>query len=140
MFMEVKMTSDRANFVVSLGMFASAIAESVGSTTQSYPVLGAEGNSFFIEIASGSEFKCRKIRKTIHVSFDDAGAPPLDEADADEVSVRLPDGSYLVALMSLLQKALKTEDAKILHPLNDYGDFLPSWSQAVNAAATGRLS
>lgn len=133
------MNIDRSEFLVSLGKFAAAVTKDVGpNNSRCYPVLGAEGGDFFIEISSGPDFMHRRICKTIYASFD--ASTNLGKADAEEVMVTLPDASYLVALLSLLQKALNTTDTKILHPLDHCGNYLPTWNQAVIAASPGTSS
>lgn len=127
------MNNYRSAQLISLGSFAGAIAKAIGqSAGNGYPVLGAEGSCFFVEIATGPRLQ-RTILKTIHIGFG-TSALPTDMSDADDILVDLPDASYLVALLSLLQSALCSE-AMVLHPLDEQGNFHKDWRQAVTAAS-----
>jgi len=94
-----------------------------------YPVLGAEGNVFFIEISSGV-MESRIIHTTIYINFDfTAGSESLNKlAVSPEIIINLPDASYLVAMLSLFRGALGNE-ARILHPLDTHGNYLVGWLQ-----------
>jgi hypothetical protein len=106
-----------------------------------YPVLGAEGNKFFIEIATGI-FGDRQILKTIYVEIcrDSSGVMLEDALISDnDISIGLPDESLLIALLGLFENAMNAK-TMILHPLDDKGNFLPGWNQAVVTVSSNTLS
>ena len=129
------MSFDHANLLVSLGQFAAAVAKTSSLNENNFfPVLGAEGDNFYIQICEGTDFIGRKVHKIIHVDIDASnfrhGSP-----DGIEITVALPDAAHLIALVSLLQQALNASQIKIHHPLDDYGDHLPYWELALMAAS-----
>lgn len=129
------MSFDNANPLVSLGQFAAAVAGSARlHKGEFFPVLGAEGESYYVQICEGTNFIGRKVHKTIHVDFDASnfrhGSP-----DGIEITVALPDAAHLIALVLFLQQALNASQVKIHHPLDDYGDHLPHWELALMAAS-----
>lgn len=126
---------DPSEILVPLGHFAADIAKALCPRVANvFPVLGAEGDNFFIQICEGDDFVGRKVHKIIHVGLD-VHDYIIGAADGIEVSITLPDASCLIALMSLLQQALNTQHIRIHHPLDDYGDFLPYWDIALTAAS-----
>lgn len=121
--------------LVSLGQFAAAVAKTLDHDQNNvFPVLGAEGDNFYIQICSGEDFVGRKVLKIIHVEFDPLEAN-IGSAEPIEVMVTLPDASHLVALLSLLQIALSTKRVMIHHPLDGYGDHLLMWDRSMLAAS-----
>lgn len=100
-----------------------------------YPVLGAEGDQFFVEISSGA-MESRIIHNTLYINFEFiAGSGNTDGlAVSPEMNINLPDASYLVALLSLLSAALGNE-AKILHPLDPLGNYLVGWQQTLTTVS-----
>ncbi len=109
-------------FVASFNQFKNL--DSVGC----YLVLGAMGDQFLVEIAKG-EMTEREIFTTILVTICPEKpfrvAKPL--AALSEVHVQLIDFSYFIGLLNLLETLLSTT-TKILHPLNNQGDFIHGWS------------
>ncbi|HEY0842080.1 hypothetical protein [Methylotenera sp.] len=98
-----------------------------------YPILGAHGPEFFIELSSG-DLISRDILLTIAIKF---GETNMDYelakqaiANHSEIYVGVLNYAYLIAFLGLLEKSFKG-DTKILHPLNNTGDFLPGWNQAI---------
>ena len=123
-------------FLVKLGKFAASTAKAIPfQSEQAYSVLGAEGDSFFIEVASGFDISKRVILKTIHIDFD-GNNQYLTASDDDEISISLPSGTYMIALLALLAKALRTECVRVLHPLNECGNYLRNWESALTEAST----
>lgn len=136
------MSSEKTLAVAALGNHIARVIAAIDTREGGlYPVLGAEGRDFFIEIAVGS-LESRRILKTIHIKtqngLEHPVLPNMLSAD-DEVSIIIPNASLLIALVGLLQLALKA-NALILHPLDDRGDFLPGWNDAVMAASSGMPS
>lgn len=125
--------------LVALGEF---VAEFVSTTRREnvphYPVLGAEGRDFFIEVATGP-FETRQILRTVYVELQDdlerPVLPSLAGTDDDSFSIALPNAAFLIGLVGFFQRALDAH-AVILHPLNSNGNFLPKWNQAVIAASS----
>lgn len=129
------MSFDNTNPLVSLGQFAAAVAGSARlHKGEFFPVLGAEGDSFYVQICVGMNFIGRKVHKIIHIDIDASnfrhGSP-----DGIEITVVLPDAAHLIALVSLLQQALNASQFKFHLPLDDYGDHLPYWELALMAAS-----
>lgn len=129
------MSFANTNPLVSLGQFAAAVAGSARlHKGEFFPVLGAEGDSFYVQICEGMNFIGRKVHKIIHVDIDASnfrhGSP-----DEIEITVVLPDAAHLIALVSLLQQALNASHVKFHLPLDDYGDHLPCWELALMAAS-----
>lgn len=130
------MSYDHASLLVSLGQFAAAVAGSARlHKGEFFPVLGAEGDNFYVQICEGMNFIGRKVHKIIHIDIDASnfrhGSP-----DGIEITVALPDAAHLIALVSLLQQALNASQVKFHHPLDDYGDNLPYWELALMAASS----
>jgi len=101
-----------------------------------YPVLGAIGGDFFLEISSGT-LRDRRILTTIYVTmgreFALASLQPdgwHEEGIRDEIHIGLPDASHVIALAGLMEKSLGA-GSFILHPLTCRGDFLDGWDDAV---------
>jgi hypothetical protein len=95
-----------------------------------YPVMGAEGKYFFVDICAGP-MSDRVTHKIIHLHFE-----PIEEPD-DEFSfqdfesiIQVSKASDVIAFVFLLSTALGAE-TKILHPLAENGDFFPAWEDAV---------
>lgn len=136
------MHSEQGQPVVALGDFVAGVVSAINSgAAPLYPVLGAEGHDFFIEVAAGP-FESRQILKTARVEIrEELDHPVLPEVPntEDEVVIFLPTAAFLVGLLGLFQQALNA-GALILHPLDDCGDFLPGWNQAVIAAASKKRS
>jgi hypothetical protein len=127
------------SLLVSLGRIAASVARASNQSGRAYPVLGAEGDDFFVEIADGEEFMEREILRTIYVTLEE-GVTAVDEPGEGDFSITIPNASYLVALFALLQSALNASKAKVLHPLDSHGNYLPAWNQAVIAASVERPS
>lgn len=121
--------------IVSLGHFAAGVAKAVtGGDNPAYPILGSEADNFFIQICRGPDFIGREIVKTIHINI----APSITRIgspNAVEVCLVIPDASYLIALVALLEKSLGV-NAQIHPPLSDNGDFYPDWDTAIILAST----
>lgn len=106
-----------------------------------YPVLGVEGNNFFIEIATGI-LEDRQILKTIYVEISRASNNvKFEEAliTDNDISIEVPDESLLIALLGLFENVMSAK-TKILHPLDDNGNFLPGWNQAIVTVSSNMLS
>jgi hypothetical protein len=136
------MKNDKYNPVAALGNYVLSVIKSINSIEKEmYPVLGAEGSNFFIEVAVGI-FESRRILKTIHVEIsrelDNIGFEDALIADAD-TSIELPDESFLIALLGLFQSAMDAK-AMVLHPLDNNGNFLPGWNQAVIMVSSNTIS
>lgn len=138
------MGSDVSNAVAALRISVLRILDEIGGIRSgAYPVLGAEGTHFFIELAAGP-LESRQILKTIHVEIRRKGYDQLAPQNSicvvgNEIAIILPDESFLIALVGLFQSALKTS-ASILHPLDSSGNFLPGWNDAVIAVSPERPS
>ncbi len=129
------MSFDNANPLVALGQFAAAVARNTQRHKgKLFPVLGAEGDNFYIQICEGMNFIGRKVHRIIHVDTDANnfrhGAP-----EGIEITVTVPDAAHVIALVSLLQQAMNACQIRIHHPLDDYGDHLPYWELALMAAS-----
>ena len=109
-------------FVASFNQFKTL--DNVGC----YLVLGAMGDQFLVEIAKG-EMPERDVFTTILVTI--CPEKPLRVAAPlaawSEVHVQLIDFSYFIGFLNLLETLLNTT-TKILHPLNNQGDFIHGWS------------
>lgn len=128
---------DTSGILADLGGYAAAIASSLDHEDRPYPVLGAEGSEFAIEIAVGPR-DSRRILKTIYVDIrQDQITLPTDDTNRESMFV-LPEASWLIAFLRLLEYALGA-NTQILHPLSQYGDFLPGWHQAVTSASARNL-
>lgn len=106
-----------------------------------YPVLGAEGETIFIEIATG-DFKTRRIEKTIYIEINKAENTSTSKHSLhapNELTVKLPNESFFVAFIGLLQHALNS-NLLVLHPLNENGNFLPGWTEAFAFISSGKIS
>jgi hypothetical protein len=104
-----------------------------GSENGIYAVFGAEGETFFIELAVGP-MDGRTILKTIFVEFSETNGVEYRPDPRAEAFLSLPDASFLVGFLGLLQRALKTHP-RILHPLTAMGDFLPGWNRALTSVS-----
>lgn len=97
-----------------------------------YPVLGAEGDAFIIEIASGP-LREREILSNfiIEIKGDRSHSLPNlgEREDIREFMIVLPDFAHVIALVGLFERALRSRTV-ILHPLTSSGDFLPGWDEA----------
>jgi len=127
------MKNEKYNPVVALGHYVLTVIKSINSIEKEiYPVLGAEGNMFFIEVAVGI-FESRRILKTIHVEIS-RGIDGIGFEDElivdDDTFIELPNESFLIALLGLFQAAMDAK-ATILHPLDNNGNYLVGWNQAV---------
>ncbi|MDX9987381.1 MULTISPECIES: hypothetical protein [Thiothrix] len=143
--------------LTALGQAVSSIADEF-RPQGAYPVLGAEGSEFFVEIASGP-MPTRTTHWTIYIAFgdtishdssiDDGGFvftriqyPPCFGSEIilrlsdTEAFVRLPDGAWLVALLVLLRVALG-KGVEATHPLDGHGDVLLGWDQALETVIGG---
>lgn len=125
---------DPVDVLVPLGHFAATVAKTLGARKDKcFPVLGAEGDNFYIQICEGTDFIGRKVHKIIHVGLG-AHDFQIGPADGIEIMATLHDAAHLIALVSLLQQALNSPHIRIHHPLDDYGDLLPYWDRALMAA------
>lgn len=128
--------------IVVLGNYVARIVSATERGKMSlYPVLGAEGRDFFIDLAAGP-FGSRQILKTVHIEIRDdleqpefLGSPSSDK----EIFISLPNAAFLIGLVGLFQRALATQ-AMFLHPLDDRGDFLTGWDEAIMASSSGNAS
>ena len=133
------MSFETSTVLADLGGYAANIASAVNHEKGIYPVFGAEGNEFIIEIAVGPRDR-RRILKTIYVEIRrEQMALPASGDTSNEHMLLLPDESLLIALLGLFEYALGA-NTQILHPLNCAGDFLSGWHQAVIAASAQRLA
>lgn len=100
-----------------------------------YPVLGSNGDEFVLEIAEGS-FSDRVIKRSIYVSLEcsEPAIVSVQRLGEFEDAVRLPDAAHLIALLGMLERTFRRE-VKVLHPLDQRGDYMPGWSQALCAIA-----
>ena len=124
------------SLVAALGDYVASVMMQISDReARLYPVLGAEGNQFFIEVATGS-VESRRILKTIRLEIQrglDVLEPPLHAGE--ESTVTIPNESFLIALLGLFQTAMNA-NALILHPLNNRGDYLPGWNEAIIALSS----
>lgn len=127
------MHPEKVNTIEMLSQYVAFIRTVMGTENGNiYPVLGAHGTEFFIELASGTLLK-REILMTILVTF---GNIELDFEGSQkaftsktEIYLQLPDSAHLIALLGLLEKAFNGKTT-ILHPLDSQGNYYPGWSQA----------
>lgn len=133
--METIMHTAGSTTVETLSQYVTFIKELMQSQESGiYPVLGAHGSEFFIELATGAK-STRDILLNIVIEF---GEIHLDFdtcqkaiANRSDVFMNIPDSAHLIALLGLLEKAFK-DTTKILHPLNSTGNYLPAWDQAIS--------
>lgn len=129
----MEMQNDEEVGLAILGQIASSFAKDFQSCN-AYPVLGAEGAEFFVDVCSGPMVD-RLIHRTIHVSFEDSqvGGYFNTITENAEETIRLPNASHLIAFLFLLSAALRAE-MKVLHPLDFNGNYLPGWHEAIDIA------
>lgn len=136
------MQREQVPALVALGGYVASVVSALEYKKMAlYPVLGAEGRDFFIDVAAGP-FESRQILKTVHVEIRaDLDQPVfVDTAGSnDEIFIGLPNAAFLIGLVGLFQRALAAP-ALVLHPLDDRGDFLTGWDQAVSASSSGNAS
>lgn len=98
-----------------------------------YPVFGAIGNTFIVEIAQDSVEK-RNILKTFYIDIKHdlqteiliKGNPYTDE----EILISMKHEYLLIAMLCLMKASFGTPPY-ILHPLNDRGDYLYGWEYGI---------
>jgi hypothetical protein len=118
--------------IMTLAQFIKIIIVPLIETYQdAYPVLGAEGDTFFVEVAEGP-MASRELLTTIYLEFGTVHSlPELDpESKSKEVWITITDASMVIATIQLVQAGLG-KPAILLHPLDGNGDFLKGWSEAV---------
>lgn len=102
-----------------------------------YPVLGAHGAEFFVEIASGPILS-REILLTILVEFDEIHLNFEDSlkaiANKSEIFIKLPDYAHLIALLGLIEGAFNGKTS-VLHPLDCSGNYCSGWGSAINSVS-----
>lgn len=105
-----------------------------------YSVLGAEGPEFFVDICTGP-MHTRSILTTLHIEF----SPEAPETSwmASEylpkaLTIRLPDPSFMVALLALLGGALGN-GLEVMHPLDACGNCFDGWAECVKAFSDKQL-
>lgn len=105
-----------------------------------YPVLGAEGSEFFVDICTG-QMPSRSILNTLHIEFshDDtetswSASEPLPKA----LTVCLPDPSFMVALLALLGAALGN-GLEVMHPLDACGNYFDGWAECIKTFSGKQL-
>jgi hypothetical protein len=117
-----------------LSQYVNFIKESIQPQKEGiYPVLGAHGSEFFIELATGAQIT-RDILLNVIIEFGeihlDYDACKKALAKRADVFMNIPDYAHMIALLGLLEKAFG-ENTTILHPLDCTGDNLPGWEQAI---------
>lgn len=136
------MTNEKTPPIVALGDYVIKLMSAIAwEGTRPYPVLGAEGNEFFIDIAAGP-FESRRILKTIRIEIhENLEQPVLPDllSRCDELSIFLPDAALLIGLVGLLQQKLNAS-TQMLHPLDERGDFLPGWTQTITMISLEKFS
>lgn len=115
-----------------LAELAKAIRQSV-AVPGCYPVIGAEGDDWFIEISQG-ELMSRKILATLFVNVGEGTALPQVGSGVTEYHLAVPQAAHVLGFIGLLEKALGTRSA-ILHPLTMSGDYFPDWQPALDCLA-----
>lgn len=126
------------NTIEILSQYVAFVRSIMGTENRgTYPVLGAYGPEFFIELASGPLLS-REILMTFLVEFDDIELDFEDSQKAisnkTEIYLKLPDSAHLIALLGLLEKAFNSKTT-ILHPLDSRGNYFSGWSQAASSAS-----
>ena len=98
-----------------------------------YPVFGAIGNTFILEIVQEAVEK-RNILKTFYIDIKhDLQTEMLIKGNpyADEEILISMKHEYLLIAMLYLMKATFGTPPYILHPLNDRGDYLYGWGYGI---------
>ena len=144
MIPDIAMDGGKGDDLADMARFVSALRKLVTedpTVRNPYPVLGAAGFDFFLEIADGA-FRDRRIITTIHITLGNKytdNIPPISiwaDGIPEEIQIGLPDASQVIALAGLLEKSLGAGTA-MLHPLTRFGDFLEGWADAVAAVTDG---
>ncbi|MBU2774743.1 MULTISPECIES: hypothetical protein [Acidithiobacillus] len=131
------MTNDNtsSNFL-EMACFVNGLVSTI-PTPECYPVLGAHGHQPFIEISHG-QLEDRAIFCTIYAEVDGCfrlGSIPAFP-NKRETTIELPQFAYIIGLTRLLESKLRCS-CKVLHPLNDHGDFFVDWQEAVISIIDG---
>lgn len=113
-----------------LAELVKAIRQSV-AVPGCYPVIGAEGDDWFIEISQG-ELMSRKILATLFVSVGEALEVPSAIGGGQDYRLIVPQAAHVIGFIGLLEKALGTRSA-ILHPLTTSGDYFADWQPALDS-------
>lgn len=105
-----------------------------------YPVLGAEGPEFFVDICTGP-MPSRSILNTLHIEFSlEVPETPWKAPEylTKALTIRLPDPSFMVALLALLGGALGN-GLEVMHPLDACGNYFDGCAECVKAFSDKQL-